>query len=171
MRSLILLRHAKSAWDNASLGDHDRPLAPRGERASLVIGRYLRQLGTPIDLALSSTARRARDTWALASTQLDGLIATETDPAFYLKGPKAILNRVSAADDSAQTIILVGHNPDTQSLAMTLAESGPSEQRQALAQKLPTAALVRLELPIERWADVSDCRGKLIEFITPRMLV
>lgn len=171
MKGLILLRHAKSAWDDAAVGDHDRRLAPRGERAALVIGRYLRQLGTPIDLALSSTARRARDTWALASTQLDGLIATETDSILYLKGPKAILGRLAEVDNSAQTVIVVGHNPDMQRLALDLAGNGPHEDCHALAQKMPTSGLARFELDIGKWSDIGVQHGKLVEFTTPRALV
>ena len=117
MKHLIILRHAKSAWDDTSVSDHNRPLAPRGERAALVIGRYLRQLNLPIDLALSSTARRARDTWALVSTQFDALITTETDAVLYLKGPAAIRQRLAQVGDAAKTVVIVGHNPDFERLA------------------------------------------------------
>jgi phosphohistidine phosphatase len=171
LKDLILLRHAKSAWDDSSVGDHDRQLAPRGERAALVIGRYLRQLGTPIDLALSSTARRARDTWALASTQLDGLIATETDSILYLKGPKAILNRLAQVDDTVHTVIVVGHNPDMQRLALDLAGDGQGDHRQIMQQKYPTSGLARFDLGIDSWSDIAPKHGTLIEFTTPRALV
>lgn len=171
MKHLIILRHAKSAWEDKSVADHDRPLAPRGERAALVIGRYLRQFCPPIDLALSSTARRARDTWALVSTQLDGLIATETDAILYLKGPSAIRQRLAQVDDAARTVIIVGHNPDFERLARQLAKDGPDDDLAALAQKFPTAGLARFDLAIDQWAEVPQASGTLVGFTAPRFLV
>ena len=171
MKHLIILRHAKSAWDDTSVSDHNRPLAPRGERAALVIGRYLRQLNLPIDLALSSTARRARDTWALVSTQLDALITTETDAVQYLKGPAAIRQRLAQVGDAAKTVVIVGHNPDFERLAKQLSSDGPADDLKAMAQKFPTGGLARIDVAIDRWADMPDATGTLVEFTAPRFLV
>lgn len=171
MKQLLLMRHAKSSWDADKIKDHERPLAARGERAALIMGRYMRQQGLPIDLALTSPARRALETWALATTQIDGLIPTEADEALYMQGPSAILARIGAVDDGLANLIVVGHNPDLERLAGRLARAGDADLRGKMRGKFPTGALAHLSFEVERWADIADAPGTLIDFTVPKAMV
>ncbi|MEQ9814305.1 MAG: histidine phosphatase family protein [Azospirillaceae bacterium] len=171
MKRLILLRHGKSRWTDTDIPDHDRPLAPRGERAAVLMGRYLRQIEQPIDLVLSSTAKRARDTWALAATQIDGLIPTRTDGGIYLKGSDGLLDRIQEIEDGVANLLVVGHNPDLEDLCQLLAEDGDNALRGAAAKKFPTGAVAILDLDIDDWVDLPGSTGKLVDFKAPKNLV
>ncbi|ACI98948.1 SixA phosphatase family protein [Rhodospirillum centenum] len=173
MKSLYLLRHAKSAWDDATLEDHDRPLAPRGRRACATMAKYLgeRKGGPPrLDLVLCSTARRARET-------LEGVlpawpVAPETvhEAGLYLCGTDALLDRLRALPETVGAVMLVGHNPDFQELALTLAGTGDPAALAAVREKLPTGGFIALELPDGPWSGLSPRGGRLVEFTPPRSL-
>ncbi|MEQ8967073.1 MAG: histidine phosphatase family protein [Azospirillaceae bacterium] len=171
MKTLYLLRHAKSAWDDPTLDDHDRPLAPRGERAAVLMGRYLAQCQIAPELVLCSTARRAMDTRALAFSQLGGEPTTEFERALYLAGRKGVLARLAAVAGGYASILVIGHNPDLHDLARGLADTGDPSGLSALAAKLPTAGFVALELDIDDWADIAKAHGRLVDFKAPRDLV
>jgi len=171
MKTLHLLRHGKSAWDDPSLDDHDRPLAPRGERAAVLMGRYMAQCQIVPDLVLCSTARRAMDTRALAIGQIGSEPTTEFDRALYLSGRKGVMARLAAVSGAYGSILVIGHNPDLEAVARALADSGEPEALAALAQKFPTAGFATLELDIDGWADIERAHGRLADFRTPRSLV
>ena len=171
MRTLLLLRHAKSSWDDSALEDFDRPLAPRGENAAPLMAAYLKKIGLRPDLVLCSPAARARQTWSLVSRSLDSKIAVNELRDLYLSSPGRLLEAVRRAPDAAPCVMLVGHNPGMEHLAMIL--SGPSSNPTALAKlhsKFPTAALAEIEFEVAAWAAVARGEGCLKRFIRPKDL-
>ena len=170
MASLILFRHAKSTWDDPRLADRDRPLAPRGERAALVMGEFLRQQGLAPDLALCSNARRARDTLTLAVSRLPRPPEAAIEAGLYLCGWPALLARLGQVDPAVGSVLLVGHNPDLHELATTLAGDGPAEALRRLRRKLPSGGLAVLDVADGAWPALARGSGKLRLFETPKRL-
>jgi phosphohistidine phosphatase len=151
---LYLLRHAKSSWKDASLDDHDRPLAPRGKRASKAIGRYLRDHDVEPELVLCSSAKRARQTLErLGPAGLDARI----EPELYGAGAGALLARLREVPGEVASVMLIGHNPAMQELGFRLA---------GLEDKFPTAALATFECP--RWSTLET--AELVDYVRPRDL-
>jgi phosphohistidine phosphatase len=174
MKRLLVLRHAKSDWSRPGVADHDRPLSQRGRQAASAMGEAIAALGLMPDAVLSSSARRARETLALAAAGWpDGLAsATTFDRGIYLKGPGAILAGLARTPPEASTLLVVGHNPDVQALVLTLASPTDSDPG-ALArveEKFPTAALALLYLPVDSWAEVAASGGRLQRVLTPKDL-
>ncbi|MFE4467223.1 SixA phosphatase family protein [Leifsonia sp. NPDC056824] len=120
-RTLILLRHAKSDWSGA-LPDIERPLAERGNAQAPLAGRWLASHGGVIDLAIVSPAQRARETWQLASAELDPAPPVRFDERVYAASADELLSVVRETPDEARTLILVGHNPGMEQLASLLAD-------------------------------------------------
>lgn len=167
MKTLILLRHAKSDWADPELADHDRPLAERGRDAAPKMGAWLKAHGPMPELVLCSTATRARQTLALALEALGADPETRFDRGLYLAGGAGVLARLRQAPDTASTVLLVGHNPDLEQLARRLGTTGDKAALARLAEKYPTAGLALIELPVERWAEAGP-GGRLVAFETPR---
>ncbi len=134
--TLILLRHAKSDWSGHE-SDHDRPLAKRGRRQAPEAGRWLAVNVDPIDLAVVSTARRARTTWDLVSEELDPPPSTRYDDDAYAASGGELLDLVRSLDEARRTVVLVGHNPGIEDLAETLTGD---------RVPMPTSALAVIEL-------------------------
>ena len=171
MKTLYLLRHAKSAWDDPGLDDHDRPLAPRGEKAAQKIGRYLKDHKAHIDLVLCSTATRAQDTCARVLAAMDAPdIPVEREFGLYLCGSHVLLERLRDAPDSAGSLMLIAHNPDLHELAQQLTGSGEDRHGKALAEKFPTAACAVLLFETMHWRDLDLGAGRLADFVLPRKL-
>ena len=148
--TLILLRHAKSDWSGHE-GDHDRPLAKRGRRQAPDAGRWLAVNVDSIDLAVVSTAKRARATWALVSGELEQPPRTRHDDDAYAASVSELLDIVRHLDEARGTVVLVGHNPGIENLAETLTgESVP----------MPTSALAVIELT-STWDGAGRVRGLL----------
>lgn len=169
MRTLYLLRHAKSDWDDANLGDAERPLAPRGRRAAKRMGAHLAEVGPIPDRVLCSTARRAIDTWELAAAELDAEPELELDEALYLAPPAVILARVRGVPDRVHTLLVVGHNPGFQALAVQLA-GGPRTAAAEKIGKFPTAALARFTLAHGGWRQLAPETVRLAAFVRPSEL-
>lgn len=170
MKTLCLLRHAKSGWDNPSLPDHDRPLNERGIEAAGKVGRHLKELGIRPDLVLCSTARRAVDTLSLV---LDGMgrgVPVEHERDLYLCGERALLERIRAVPDGVGTLLLVAHNPDMHHLAQHLAGHGDPATRRAVAEKFPTGGCAILSFETDHWRGVGRGQGTLTAFVRPRLL-
>jgi len=170
MKTLCLLRHAKSAWDDAGLSDHDRPLAPRGIVAAGLVGRYLKEHGVRPDLVLCSTARRAVETFELLTEAMGDAPPAEYDEGLYLTGAPALLERIRTAPDSAGTLMLVAHNPDLHALGTRLAERDGSKRLRSLQEKFPTGACAILAFEAAHWRDVAPGTGRLVDFVLPRAL-
>ena len=148
--TLILLRHAKSDWSGHE-GDHDRPLAKRGRRQAPDAGRWLAVNVDSIDLAVVSTAKRARTTWDLVSDELEQPPRTRQDDDVYAASLGELLDIVRHLDEALGTVVLVGHNPGIEALAETL--TGDSVP-------MPTSALAVIELT-STWDGAGRVRGLL----------
>jgi len=170
MKRLLLLRHAKSAWDDADLDDFDRPLAPRGIKASKKIGKLLRDDGLRPARALCSTAVRAKATWALVTEAMGGEVETEFRQDLYLAEPKAMLAAIAGVPDGCGTMIVIGHNPGMEKLTVALAASGAEKAIEDFQGGFPSAGLAVIEFDVERWAAVSPGSGRLARFVRPRTL-
>lgn len=167
MRRLHLLRHAKSSWDDPDLADSDRPLAPRGRKATGRIAKWAREHDIRPKLVVASSAARARET---LSAVLPGLGEPEVwvEDALYGAGSDSLLERVQALPDEAEEAMLVGHNPGLADLLLLLAEPGALRER--AAAKVPTGALATLDADVERWSDVRPGRAVLVSFVVPQEL-
>jgi phosphohistidine phosphatase len=163
MKTLGLLRHAKSDWGDPSLADIDRPLNQRGQKSAAAMAPVLAECG--FDLVLASTARRVRET---LSGAWDGPV--EWREAIYGAGPSQLLEMAANAPAGVERLLIVGHNPTMHGLATRLAVSGDTSLLAALAEKFPTGALAVIDLPIERWRDIEVGIGTLRRFIRPRDL-
>jgi len=159
MKTLLILRHAKSAWDESGVPDHDRPLNKRGKRDAPRMGRVLRDEDLVPDLILSSTAKRARRTAQLAAEACGYEGEIEVDEGLYLAGPEDYLEALHGVPDQMERVMLVGHNPGLEELLEALTGE---------AQALPTAALAEIELSIEHWQQVEAAEGRLVGLWLPR---
>ncbi len=171
MKSLFLLRHAKS--DNGSLfgGDRERPLNERGRQATGLIGSYVRQRELIPELVLCSTAVRARETWEGVAAELDAAPPVEHRQELYLASPGEILAEIGRCDDAVGSVLVIAHNPGLASLALALA-NGESQGAQIPAKlaKFPTGSLAQFELDSSCWADLQPARTKLRDFVRPKEL-
>jgi phosphohistidine phosphatase len=170
MRTICLLRHAKSSWDHPSLSDHDRPLAPRGRKTAPLVGHFLSTEGLIPDVVLCSTAARTRETWDLVARYLDDGIPVQFDRELYGASVEEMLGALQAISDESERVLVVGHNPGTENLAEALAARGPSDEFRRLRQKFPTGALAVLEFEGPRWSDLAPGTCRLARFVRPKDL-
>jgi phosphohistidine phosphatase len=170
MRTLLLMRHAKSSWDRPDLADLDRPLAPRGRKAAPLIGRYLAEQRLIPDLVLCSHALRVRETWQLMTPALGGAVACKTLRSLYSAAPSRLLEPLRRVADDVRILMVIGHNPGLGALAAALAGTGSKKALERLRTKFPTGGLVVLTFPIERWADLAAGGGRLDDFVRPKDL-
>ncbi|TPI27560.1 histidine phosphatase family protein [Mesorhizobium sp. B3-2-1] len=158
MKQLLLLRHAKSSWDDPDLDDFDRPLDERGLTAARLIGRELAARGWLADLALVSPAMRARDTWRLVAAELPVHPRVAFAEALYDASAADILSEIRKADPSSGCLVVLGHNPGLEDLAKQLAGPGSeAKARKRLEEKFPTAALARFVLE-DDWSGLTSAR-------------
>lgn len=169
MRQLLLLRHAKSAWDDLDLDDFDRGLAPRGLKAAPAMGKAIKELGLIPDLVLCSTAVRTRATLTLLLRQLpQPLPDIRFEDRLYLAPPMTMLDVLATAGGNHDCVMMIGHNPGIHALALELTGSGSNKHIGELASKFPTCALAVLEVSPLRWRDLTPGCGRLVTFLTPR---
>jgi phosphohistidine phosphatase len=161
MKTLFLLRHAKSSWKDDALSDFDRPLKNRGLGDAQLIGKLIRQREIPFDLVISSSAERARQTTQLVLMSADRQVETRFDERLYEAGMRRLLTLISRLDNQANAVMLVGHNPGFEELLKTLTgeEHG-----------MPTAALAGIEFEVDDWSQVKARTGKLTLLLTPKEL-
>ncbi|MDX2258062.1 MAG: histidine phosphatase family protein [Hyphomicrobiaceae bacterium] len=171
MPTLLLLRHAKSSWDDPELGDHERPLNKRGSKSAPRIGRYLDAAGLIPDLVLSSDAVRTRATVALVLAELSNSPReVHYEAGLYLAEPGDILRRLQSLAAPEKTVLVVGHNPGLHMLALSLVGGGAAQAIARLAQGFPTAALAVFDVKGKDWSDLAPGRCALTDFIVPRDL-
>jgi phosphohistidine phosphatase len=163
---LLLIRHAKSSWDDTSLPDRDRPLSARGRRAAERIGEHLRSEGLVPDLVLCSTARRTRET-------LERLALPEVDARFedelYGAAAEEIQSRIRSVPPDAGSIAVIGHNPGMHDLAAGLGALDAGEAGVRLRAKLPTGGVAVFDVD-EPWSRLGPEGVRLVAFVTPREL-
>jgi phosphohistidine phosphatase len=175
MRTLTLLRHAKSSWDHPGLDDRARPLAPRGERAAPAMARHLLDMGQIPERVLCSDAVRTRQTWQRVSdiwSEVGHFPAVRFVPALYLASPHTLLEHVHRVSTRVENLMLVGHNPGLHELVLLLARVDvvdplPLERVQ---EKLPTGAVVVLEIPAASWEEVGPGGAVVADFVRPKDL-
>ncbi|MGU3359837.1 SixA phosphatase family protein [Methylobacterium sp. M6A4_1b] len=168
MRRLILLRHAKSDRP-AGIADLDRPLNNRGKRAAPQMGAYLAAEGLVPDAVVVSPSLRTRETWEAIRADLKGREA-ETVPSIYEAPETALLAVVRSTPDTVGSLLMIGHNPGLQELAMRLAGSGEKAGRRRLALEFPTAAVAVLDFEGDAWRSVAAGSGRLERFVAPKDL-
>jgi len=171
--TLLLLRHAKSSWEDVGLRDRDRPLARRGIHAAPLMGQYMRAHRYIPDLILCSDAVRARQTLDLLTPSLRTQDRPEPqlklNPGIYDDGADELLNLIRAQADDDATILIVGHNPTLEDAADTLCAAQDDANARALRTKFPTAALAVFRIQGE-WSALSSDSADLIDFTVPRSL-
>jgi phosphohistidine phosphatase len=171
-RKLVLLRHAKSAWPDVP--DHDRPLAGRGIRAAPVMGRWLRDAGLVPHLVLCSTARRARETWQYAQAGLAAEPPVRFEDRIYGEDGMGLLALIREVPPATGTVLLIGHNPAIEDLALMLAAApgaaGPGAATpgdlERMRAKFPTGAIAVLQIT-GTWRGLASGQALLTAFVTP----
>lgn len=168
MHILYLLRHAKSSWSDPTLPDEQRPLAPRGRRDAKRVAKHLAQLGIEPELVLCSSALRTRETLELVRPALGATTSVVLEAELYAAGADQLVERLHAVPDGVASVLLIGHNPGLQDLALRLASAGAELTR--LEAKFPTAALATLALPKATWRELSQADAALAAFVVPKQL-
>lgn len=171
MRRLILFRHAKSSWAESDLADHDRPLAERGRQAAPLMAAWLAERGYAPDAVLCSSSVRAIETWAAAQPLLPQAPPPQILRDLYHADPATMLRILQAVPDSAETVLMVGHQPGIGAFARKLADDATPPRAARAFKRFPTAACAVLDLPIERWADAAFGAARFHSFAAPRELV
>lgn len=169
-KRLILLRHAKSAWDNPSLADLDRPLSSRGRKAAPLVGAYLARRRMVPGLVLASSAKRAVETLELVCAGWQVKPTVRKLKSLYLATPREMLRRVQAVGREPDCVMLIGHNPGIADLASWLCSHGKAEHRANLGRKFPTGAVAVIDFDVNDWADVDAQTGHLIDLATPKQI-
>jgi len=174
MRRLMLLRHAKTENDAPSGRDQDRRLDDRGRSDAAEIGGWIARHPPFPDSVLVSPAIRAHQTWEIAWAAMKDLVPQphlELLPELYGADPSQLLQTIHAASATdSQRLMVVGHNPGMHELALALAGSGDDAGRRALADNLPTSGLAIFDFAVDDWADVAFRRGRLVLFVSPKVL-
>ena len=169
MRTLLLMRHAKSSWGEPGLDDHERPLNKRGTRDAARVGGYLAEHDLRPDFVLCSDAVRTRATLTLLLAAMGGAQPKVLfEPRLYLAEPPAILEVLSRVERAVRCCLVVGHNPGTHALALGLVADGDGDSLTELAMKFPTAALAVIDLDARDWNDLEPGAGRLRAFVTPK---
>lgn len=171
MKRIYLLRHAKSSWDDPALGDFDRPLNARGRKAAPRIGKLIRKRGWTPDLVLCSTAARAIETWELVAAELKAAPRVKPLKTLYLATASQMLRAIQRTPAEIADLLLVAHNPGTETLAAQLA--GPASKKKPLGRlrkKFPTAALAVFEFDGADWATLVPKECRLADFVVARDL-
>ncbi|MFD6289241.1 SixA phosphatase family protein [Streptomyces sp. NPDC060205] len=167
LRRLVVLRHAKSAWPDG-VPDHERPLAARGRRDAPAAGRILADADCLPDLALCSTAVRARETWGLAASQWGTPPPVRLDARLYGASVAALLDAVREAPAEAETLLLIGHNPGLEELVLTLAGDGVGSALDDVRVKFPTSAIAILAWRGPGWEALGGGGALLTDVIVAR---
>jgi phosphohistidine phosphatase len=172
LRQLLLMRHAKSSWDDPKLSDHARPLNTRGRHAAAAMRRAMRDLGLSPDVALVSSARRTLQTLE-ALEPWDETPLVEPMDALYLATAPQILSVLRGVAETARSVLVIGHNPGLHELAMLLVGAqgmtlGGNAVRR-LAEGYPTGALAEFSVA-GSWRSLGEGGGRLLRFLCPRDL-
>ena len=161
MRTLYLLRHAKSSWKDVTLPDYDRPLKDRGRKAAKRIGRHLAQEKLTDPLVLCSPAVRTRETADIVLKHANVRVDVSFVEPIYEASLGDLLHVVSEIPDEKQVAIMIGHNPGFEELLAYLTGEG---------RRMPTCALAKIKFDVESWKDIKEDQGTLEWFVTPKEL-
>ena len=162
MKKLLILRHAKSSWDDPALADHDRPLNERGERDAPRMGKLIKDQDIVPDMIICSTAKRARETAKLVAEHCGYKGKISKSSELYGEGFNAYFETLKAIGSDPKTVMVVGHNPDIQEF---------TAQVIGREERMPTAALAYAEIGIKTWKDFSPkTPGKCVSLWRPKEL-
>ena len=167
LRRLVVLRHAKSAWPEG-VPDHQRPLAPRGRRDAPAAGTALAETDSLPDLALCSTAVRARQTWELASAEWGTPPPVRYEPRLYAADVPELLHAVHQVPPEVETLLLIGHNPGLEDLVLDLAGDSLDDALDEVRVKFPTSAIAVLAWHGSTWRDLAPGTALLTGVTVPR---
>lgn len=172
LKSLTILRHAKSGWDAAVERDFDRPINARGQRGAELIGQWLKRQKLPVDQILASPAVRVTQTLDIFQPAADlDQLEPHWDRRIYLASAATLIDVIREGGREATHLLISGHNPGLEDLILMLVpESADDELRAKVDQKLPTSALARLELEIDDWHALDTGMARFTQFIRPRDL-
>lgn len=171
MKTLILLRHAKSSWDDPDLDDHDRPLNKRGRHTAPVIAAWLAERGHLPDRVVCSSSVRTQETVERMRDALRNLPKAAIEPGLYHADPDRMLEIVRSQPDDAKTVMLVGHQPGLSAFARMLAGGKVRPGCSRAFEHFPTAAAAILASEANRWADIAPRTARFAEFAKPRELI
>jgi len=166
MHRLFVLRHAKSSWNNSFLADHDRPLAPRGERAAAALADHLATIDPPPALVLCSTARRAQDTLEPVRAKLPETTTVLIEDELYGASAPDIVDRLREIPEDTTSVLVVGHNPGLEDLVSGLGRDGDPELIARVQAKFPTGAFATLTFP-GPWKSLGSAPATLEAFVVP----
>ena len=173
MKTLYLLRHAKSDWtdflsSNLTVSDHARPLSKKGLSDCQKISEYFIANRVKLDLVLVSSAVRAQSTFNNLNLDIVG-VSKKVDTALYTFNMKKVIGVIQNCDNYNENLLIVGHNPAFHELAIYLSKDNSiSSMRGDMVLKFPTGSLVRLDLNIVSWSQISENCGNLIDFVRPK---
>lgn len=171
MKRLILLRHAKSSWDDPVERDFDRPLNAKGKRAATTMGEHLRDQGVTFDSAIASPAVRVIETLESVAKGYGKAIEPEWDRRVYLASNMTLLDIIHEADSGSDALLLAGHNSGLEDLVLLLIPDSKGDKARAeVEEKFPTCSLAEMEFDVESWEDLAPGTGKLLRFVRPRDL-
>ncbi|KAA5602774.1 SixA phosphatase family protein [Blastochloris sulfoviridis] len=169
MRRLMLLRHTKSDWPQGA-ADRGRPLNERGREVAPLMGAYLARHALLPDRILVSPTRRTLETLELASRPLPLTCEPVVDERIYEASADHLLDLLRRQPDTCHQLLVVGHNPGLQDLALRLIATGDADARRRLAEKYPTGGLTVIDFAVDDWSAVHPRSGRLDRFVVPKML-
>jgi len=170
-KTLSLLRHAKSGWDDPVARDFDRPLNDRGETAAKLIGKWLKGERSSFDHVIASPAVRVVETLDHVAIGLGDRFSPVWERKVYLASSATLMDILREVDDSNETVLLVGHNPGMEDLVLDLVpDTSGDALREAVYEKFPTASYAQINLEIDRWSEIMRGCGSLAKFKRPRDL-
>lgn len=172
MKTLTILRHAKSGWDVQVERDFDRPINKRGARGAEIVGQWLKRKKLPVDRIVASPAVRVSETLDIFQPAADlDMIEPHWDRRIYLASAATLIDVIRDTGRDAEHLLISGHNPGLEDLILMLVpESAGNDLRAEVEEKLPTSALARLELDIADWHDLDTGQARFTSFIRPRDL-
>lgn len=171
MKTLTVLRHAKSSWDDAVARDFDRPLNARGQRAAVTVGRHLRSEGLSFDHVVASPAVRITETVEQVEAGYGSALAPAWDRRIYLASASTLMDVVHELPAGADSALLIGHNPGLEDLVLMLVPDRAGDVlRDSVEEKFPTAALAVITFETDDWSAIRSGSGTLARFVRPRDL-
>lgn len=171
MKTLTVLRHAKSSWDDAVARDFDRPLNAKGQRAAATVGRHMRSEGLRFDHVVASPAVRIAETVEQVESGYGSALAPAWDRRIYLASASTLLDVIHELPEGADSALLIGHNPGLEDLVLMLVPDRAGDLlRDSVEEKFPTAALAVITFDTSDWNAIRSQAGTLTRFVRPRDL-
>ena len=170
MKTLTLLRHAKSGWDDPVSRDFDRPLNAKGKRAAETVGRKMRSLDLAFDHVVASPAVRVGETLDAVVAGYGRDLAPAWERRIYLASAATLLDVVHDLPAEAERVLMVGHNPGLEDFVLMMVADEPHPLRDAVEAKYPTASLAELQFDVADWADLAGGGARFTRFVRPRDL-